>query len=302
VPDLERSAKKMKMSVVSLVIVFVCVVMMAGAEVRKIPSDLWKLAAKSDAIVVGELRYDAVKGTDEYVSLELAVKRRLKSSVPGKGILKIRFYDRKETHDDIVRHFAQFSGKPCIVFTVQVDDPAVADFYLAGSFSESIFAFTPEAEKAIDQELKLQNEIVRDFEADPSVPHFKEVERLLKSVEDVASQRKAFSRLEALGKEGVPAIVAHMNDFRELPMSAISLRNSPGHWEAVRHYSPDKMVDALAAILNQVTHRSYRSIYNGGSDRERKACINAWRVHLHHIKNEAEQDGAGQPATRSESK
>jgi len=290
----------MKTLIASLVVAFSLGLLTASAGEKS--GDLWQTIAKSDVIAVGELRYDAVKGTDEYVSLEFAVAKRIKSSVPGEGLLKIRFYDRKETHADIVRHFTQFSGKPCIVFAVQVDDPVVAGHYLVGSFSESVFAFTREAEQAIDQELKLQNQIVRDFKPDPSVPNFNEVGRLLKSVEDVASQRRVFSRLEALGKEGVSAIIAHMNDFRELPSSSISLTNRPEHWEAVRHYSPDKMVDALAAILNQLTGRSYRSIYNGGSDRERNACINAWLTHLHHTKLEAEQAGAGQEPTGPESK
>jgi hypothetical protein len=216
------------------------------------------------------------------------VKEFLKSSLPTERLLKVRFYDRKETHGDIVGQFNQLSIQSNLIFLVKVDDPAVEGLYLAGSLSESVVDTTPKVEQAIDRELKLQERITREFAADKSAPHFKEVEGLLASIKDAESQQKAFSRLESLGKEGVPAIVAQMNDFRELPNPSISLTNSPGHWEGIRHYGPEKVVDALAAILNQLTHHSYRSIYNGGSDRERNACINAWRVYLHHIKKEAE--------------
>ena len=292
----------MNSTLIVLVIAFACAAMRSGAEDAKIPNDLWKLTAKSDTIAIGELHYNAVKGTDEYVSLEFDLTKELKSPAPIKGKIEIRFYDRKDTHADIIRHFKQLSGKPCLVFAVQVDDPVVEGLYLAGSFAESILASTPEVEAAIVQELKQQTKIVREFEPEKGAPHFREVGRLLASITDSDSQQEAFSGMEALGEEAVPAIVAKMNDFRALPTSRMTLKNSPGHWEAVRHYGPDKVVDALAAILNQLTHESYRAIYNGGSDRERRACINAWRVHVHHIKNGAEQGGGGQAATRSESK
>jgi hypothetical protein len=292
----------MKSTLIILAIAFACTAIRSGAEERKIPNDLWKLIAKSDTIAIGELHYEAVKGTDEYVSLEFDVTKELKSTGPNKGKIEIRFYDRNETHADIIRHFKELSSKPSLVFAVQIDDPAVEGLYLAGIFSESVFPSTPEVEAAIDRELGLQARIVRDFEPDNRAPHFKLVERLLASIVDADSQQNAFSDLEALGEEAVPAIVAQMNDFRELPNSGMTLKNSPGHWEAVRHYGPDKVVDAMAAILNQLTHQSYRAIYNGGSDRERKACIDAWRVHVHHAKNGAEQDATEQPAPAAESK
>ena len=76
------------------------------------------------------------------------------------------------------------------------------------------------------------------------------IERML----NPQTEQKAFSDLEALGCPAVPAIIRRMDDRRVLPDPRISLRNkSPQAFEAVRHYGPVQVVDALAAILNQLT-------------------------------------------------
>ncbi|MDP1588332.1 MAG: hypothetical protein Q8M07_11345, partial [Prosthecobacter sp.] len=247
--------------------------------------NLWSILASSDIVAIGDLRFDAVKGTDEYVTLEFSPKKVLKSAVPADRILKVQFYDHKATHAGIIRHFNQLTKKPALVTLVQVDDPVVKGLYFTGDFRDSVRDPDPGIEREIEQELHLQEKIAHDFAPDSTLPHYKTVEGLLESIRDAVSQQTAFTKLEGLGKEGVPAIISQMDDFRDLPNPAISLKNRPGHWESVRHYGPEKVVDALAAILNQLTHSNYRSIHNGGSDRERRACINAWRVHLHHTQN-----------------
>lgn len=95
------------------------------------------------------------------------------------------------------------------------------------------------------------------------------------------TEHRAFADLEALGCAAVPAIVKRMDDRRNLPDPSISLQNkSPGAFEARRHYGPQKIVDALAAILNQLTGQNFGSIYNGGTDEERTKAVNGWRDFL----------------------
>jgi hypothetical protein len=56
---------------------------------------------------------------------------------------------------------------------------------------------------------------------------------------------------------------------------------SSGAFEGIRHYGPEVIVEALAAILNQITGESYSpQIVNGGTERERKAAIDGWRIYL----------------------
>ncbi|MEO7277343.1 MAG: hypothetical protein ABIW33_04905 [Sphingomicrobium sp.] len=99
-----------------------------------------------------------------------------------------------------------------------------------------------------------------------SLPHAKEKQ-----------QRETFRKLEALGVAGVPAIVAQMDNRHPLVTRAISLANqSPTAFESVRYYAPELVVDAMDAILNQITGYG-GSIVNGGSEQKRQAAVADWR-------------------------
>jgi hypothetical protein len=92
-----------------------------------------------------------------------------------------------------------------------------------------------------------------------------------------ATEEKAFKDLEALGCSGVPAIIARMDDRRDLPDPNIALINKmPGAWEGRRFYGPKKVVDALDAILNQLTGHT-ENIYNGGTEDVRAKAVKGWR-------------------------
>ena len=110
----------------------------------------------------------------------------------------------------------------------------------------------------------------------------KQVVRLIKRMLNRRTEHTAFSDLEGLGCPAVPAIIAHMDDRRRLPDPTIALRNkSPDAFEAQRFYGPEQVVDALAAILNQVTGQDFGSIYGGGAtDTERANAVQGWRDFL----------------------
>ena len=92
------------------------------------------------------------------------------------------------------------------------------------------------------------------------------------------TEHKAFADLEALGCAAVPSIIRQMDDYRALPDPSISLQNkSANAFEGVRHYGPKKVVDALAAILNQLTGQDFGSIYNGAADAQRRNAVQSWR-------------------------
>ncbi len=96
------------------------------------------------------------------------------------------------------------------------------------------------------------------------------------------TEKQAFAQLEALSDVAVPAMIMFMDDRRELPLKEISLRNNgPGSFERFRHYGPQVVADAIAAILNQITEESFGTIHNGASERERRATIDGWRVYLY---------------------
>jgi hypothetical protein len=95
------------------------------------------------------------------------------------------------------------------------------------------------------------------------------------------AQQQLFDQLIALGPEAVPAIIEQMDDHRPLPNQAISLTNhAPDAFEGIRQYTPEVMVDALAAVLNQLTGENFGFIYNGGTPAERAAAVRGWRQYL----------------------
>ena len=110
----------------------------------------------------------------------------------------------------------------------------------------------------------------------------KQVSVLIGKIGNISTEQQSFADLEALGCQAVPAIIEHMDDRRKLPDPRISLKNkSPHAFEALRHYRPQKVVDALAAILNQITGQDFSIIYNGATDAERTKTVFKWRDFLH---------------------
>lgn len=108
------------------------------------------------------------------------------------------------------------------------------------------------------------------------------VAALIEKMSDQKTEQQAFTDLESLGCPAVPAIIERMDDRRKLPDPRISLRNkSPKAFEGLRHYGPEKIVDAVAAILNQITGKDFGFIYNGATDAERDKTVHGWRDFLH---------------------
>jgi hypothetical protein len=121
----------------------------------------------------------------------------------------------------------------------------------------------------------------RDIEKNSKID--RQVAALIEKMVHKRTEHKAFSDLEALGCPAVPFIIRRMDDRRKLPDPYIDLENkSPNAFEGIRHYGPEKVVDALAAILNQVTGQDFGFIYNGDdtTDLERTKAVQGWREWL----------------------
>ena len=89
--------------------------------------------------------------------------------------------------------------------------------------------------------------------------------------------QKAFDNLESLGNQSVPYLVAHLGDMRPLAAQEISLENKASDaFESERHYGPETVHDALAAILSQITGRSFVIVYNGATPQEREENRSKW--------------------------
>lgn len=97
--------------------------------------------------------------------------------------------------------------------------------------------------------------------------------------DDGRKQANAFAALEKLGTDAVPYIVKHMDSRRKLPVREIVLGNASGSaFESRRVYAPEVVVDAVAAILNQLTGVSFGYIVNGSDNSSRAAVVSDWRT------------------------
>ena len=103
--------------------------------------------------------------------------------------------------------------------------------------------------------------------------------------EAVSRQDSLFLELEEMGSAAVPAIVGHLNQFGPLAVNRIRLANKfAGAWESHRTYSPEKVADALLAILGQITRKTpilKVDIFNGeGTDEDRTVAAKTWEMWL----------------------
>ena len=97
----------------------------------------------------------------------------------------------------------------------------------------------------------------------------------------VDTQSEAFAKLQRLGRPAIPFIIKHMDSRKKLKHRSISLvSGSSKNFESVRNYSPELVVDGVAAVLNQITGQHFGNIYNGGSETERDQTVMQWRTGL----------------------
>jgi len=270
----------------------------AGGEVRTEPlpvrvelgatwDDLARRAAASSLVVVGELRGDAEElkaretGPPDYVELGVAVDRTLAGDRFESVVFRV--FAGPPAPD---RHSAEYLrtqlGERRILFLVQAE----SRLYLTGAGSgDALPPATEESVERIARVLRLQEELA----ARPlpvASPIARQVDGLVSGLTaDPDRQRENLAMLERLGLDAVPAIVARLDDRRPLPERSVSFANrSSGAFEGVRHYSPEQVVDALAALLNQLTGESFGLSYNRATDAERSHAVRAWRAYAQFLK------------------
>lgn len=253
------------------------------------------LFMESNVVATGTLRVtkgEVIGAFDDgrggYISVPIDEVKSIAGRAPAR--ISVKLYAERAPYRVQPELLERLAGKPVLVFLKQT---ANADYYFA--YGDAVKAATPEAISAAETEWSRQRRVLKAWRPDHSLPHYEEVRSLVSDLAAIpkpakgdddaynaAWERQAaiFERLEALGTAAVPAIVAHMDDRRPLSLPEISLVNyAPDAFEGIRHYGPDQIVDALAAILNQVAGPSFESIYNGGTEAERRSAVSAWRIY-----------------------
>lgn len=258
----------------------------AAAAPRACPAspELAQLVAASSSIVEARLGLSqaalakAIKHP-AYVGAPLADVRSLKGPTPD----VVQIYPKDEPYLPSPAALRAAIDTPALFFLTQAGSPS--EFYFAAYSPKALAPATTWAEADVRIEITRQTALLGVAPAPAA--HDAEVRRLVSELGRLRGhpgaavrQRTIFARLEALGPAGVPAIVAHMDDHRPLAEPAISLKNhAVDAFEAVRHYGPEQVVDALDAILNQITGQSFGDISNGGTDAQRREAVKGWRIY-----------------------
>lgn len=265
-----------------------------GAAARDPDCDtIWRVVAQSHVIVTGTLQVpvESVRKSIsskkyEYVQINVICDQVLKAKA--RKTISVRWYTEPNEYSPSAERVMALDGKKVILFLVEADDEAAKGFYfVSGTFCALSEANTGLVER-IRSEVKMQRDLSEGLAKvfpPKDEPLYAKVKGLIEATTHKDTQMAAFRDLEALGPKGVPAIILLMDDRRRLGEGAISLRNAPSHWEGIRHYRPETVTDAMAAILNQITGDSFGCIYNGGSERERREAVNGWRIYLYHRKS-----------------
>lgn len=265
----------------------------APAEEMAAP-ELWKLVAQSHFIIVGtptvpvaQIEESERSGEHNYIEISVRVKNCLKGD-PCPETMVVRYFTRPAWYAPTPRTLVESSGNQSVLFLIQVDtqtNSGLPEIYFAGHTPKAIQPSSEELIRQVGVETLAQKQIIeqfgRNFRPEDQPSHL-QVRSAIEKTLDRRTERKAFAQLEKWGEAAVPLMIMFMDDRRQLPLKEISLRNSgPGNFEAFRHYGPEVVADAIDAILNQITEESFGTIQNGGSERERKAAIDGWRVYLH---------------------
>ncbi len=265
--------------------------------------DLWRLVAKSHAIVTGRLTVPVdqiqeaiASGKGRHVNITVTETRAVKGTPPTSPVVVV-YWTERSTYEPSSVLLDKLNGKEAILFLTQSDEAGPNSFFTRAP--DALQAFSPEGLTAVEAEVKSQEAILKGYQL-PGIKdaEFRRVRKLVDSITHPERAEEALSELQSLGKASVPAMIHLMDDRRALTIKEIAVQNPPGHWEGIAHYKPQCVVDLMSILLGRVTGESFSDIYNGGSERERAAAVDAWRIYLHYstIESEAERSsGDGVP-------
>lgn len=279
------------MSRLALISFVVAVAWTVPAQAQQAP--LWRLVAQSDVIATGRLAFPTSPvAPRSYIALPFLENRLLKGEA-GEPLI-IRWFSEPGLYGPSASQLANASDSSSIVFAMRAD----RSLYFAGNTPEAVQSVEVTAVASVQTEVARQEDVLRRWRDDSSVDHYAEVRSIINQIaalrppsrsqrrDGVSAQQALFNRLIALGDDGVPAIIMLMDDRRPLAEPQITLVNDfAGAFEGTRHYGPDLIVDALEAILNDITGESFGNIYNGGSEQERTKAVRGWRIYLDHLRS-----------------
>jgi hypothetical protein len=272
----------------SAAMLLLCTTSALASPSRKPVSADWELIARSDVIAVAKLNVplnplDAslAQKQYDYINLEVNMKQSIKGT-PHQAEL-IRYYTEPSRWQPQASLLKKYNGKEVIVFLVHIDNPSVAGNYFAGATPFAIIPFNAKVLSGISKEVKQQRKIVNQFDSEKlmivqTTTSKARIRKLFDGLTEKQTQVAAWEQLLKLPRQDAPLIIKVMNDQRFLAKDYAYVPTTLG-FEATAQYGPKRVVEAASLLVSYLTKTSsFRTIYNGGSERERLADVNGWRV------------------------
>lgn len=277
-----------------------CQMTRAAAEYHPKPEDTWPLVAKAEVIVTGtldapveQIRSSISSGTGAKVYLNVRTDEVIRGGVTKE--FSISWHAEEVHYSPSPEQVMKLNGRKVLLFLFKSSDEGGSTRYcFAGSTPHALVESSDALQQRVRSEILVEQKVLAKFE-DSAPPVEAAMLGMVRALIDATtrkeSQMEAFGKLEALGWDGVPAMILLMDDRRKLAIPEISLENKAAdHFEGVRYYDPEKVVDALAAILNQITGEDFGMTVSGGTEEARKDSVAGWRMFLYYWK----KDEAGQ--------
>jgi hypothetical protein len=217
----------------------------------------------------------------DYVDLQLSSVELLKGAAD--PVLKIRWFTRPEDYSPSLADIRRLNSKKVLVFLIAIANPSVKGLYFAGYTSEALRVADEGVVRAVRDEIGIQRKLLAEFNRNfpaANEPLYVRIKALIDALTVEKTEGEAFDKLMHLTPEAAPAVIMLMDDRRDLPNPHVSFESSPGGFEGITHYGPQKVVDALSIILPGLAHRNFVSTVNGGSEEERQAAVDGWRIYL----------------------
>jgi len=254
----------------------------------------WRIIANSSDIYCVNSTYIKTnletRKMREYSEINIPVTNVLKGEMTDKAVLQI--YMDKEDYDFI---YSLPDNSEMIIFLQKLYNHRGAaygggyNYFLADKITDSVIFVNENTLNLLIREIEHQERIISEqlykkFAMNTGINN--KIKKIISNITNRMREQKSLKKLEEFGVTGVPYIILALDDFRELPVKSISLGNkSSDAFEGIRHYGPYLAVDALAAILNQITGEHFGFIYNGDdtTDEQRRRCIKGWYIYLYYL-------------------
>ena len=177
----------------------------------------------------------------------------------------------------------RFVGQPAMIFLAdQTDNPPV----VWQSHLEAILPPEPEVVAFVEREVAGQAAYLANWRPDVEARHYGEVRTIIDWIAAIspthpdaaALQAVGFARLESLGDGATTAMVGQMNDRRPLAVRRLTLEPT-GVIHGRRTSEPELMIDAVTAMLEQVTGQSFGAPHLSRLESQRQLAFDGWRLY-----------------------